>query len=49
VSGGYAAPAFGTAASGTDTGDARAPLGGVHVWSVNKVLISGFGRGFLQS
>jgi hypothetical protein len=35
-------PAFGTATSGTNTGDARASLGGVPVWSVNKVLISGF-------
>jgi len=31
VSGGYAAPAFGTAASGTDTDGARGPLGGVQV------------------
>lgn len=31
VSGWYAAPAFGTAANGTDTGDVRAPLGGEQV------------------
>lgn len=30
-------------------GGARDPLLGVHVWSVKSVLISGLGRGFLQS
>lgn len=38
------------AARGTGTGvGARAPFDGAHVWSVNKVLMSGLGLGFLQS
>lgn len=44
-------PALGSGPSnGLFAGDgARAPFGCPHEWSTNKVLISGFGLGFLQS
>ena len=45
------AAAFGTdPIKGLVTGDgALAPLGCPQLWSTNKVLMSGFGLGFLQS
>ena len=45
------APAFGIGPTrGLFVGGGRDPLAfGVHEWSINSVLISGFGRGFLQS